>query len=151
MTDKPSSTDLDAFLRESLGVKQRFTLFGREWTLRPELSLATRLKIEAAQADDYIETTEAELEILRSMMDPPGQVDDLIAMGMGMRSFTLLLKIGLLVGSGMTVENALEIVREEERTNQADDGDPKEATSSSAGSSSKQTFKQSTTSTFLEQ
>lgn len=144
MTEKNTAADLDAFLMESMGVKQTFILFGREWTLRPELSLATRLQIEAAQADDYSENTSNELDILRSMMDPPSQVDELMEMGLGLRGFTLLLKIGLLVGSGMTVENALDVVREEEQGGAVDEGPKESAQSSSSGRSSKVTSKQST-------
>ena len=120
---KNDTVDLDSFLEEILGKGKSFTLYGKVWKLRAEVPAAVMLTLRSEEET----TDEQELELFRQLLDPPDQMDELLAMGLGALAFSVVVRIALGVYSGQTPDEVLLAIRAERAAEQADPKDETEA------------------------
>lgn len=107
---KQNSIDLDNFLNEIIGKGRKFKLYNRTWTLKPEIPAELMLKI---QSDDEV-TSEQELVLFRTLLEPADQFDELLALGLGPKAFEVIIRVALGVYSGIDPEVVLQQIRDEQ-------------------------------------
>lgn len=126
-----SSADLDAFLTEIQGEPVEITVQGRRWLFAAEIPAIVLLRLKAAAADpDYVGSDNEDIELLRAMMTPPTQVEDLLATGITSSGLELLIRVVMGVYAGSSPEDTLSAIRAERETAAdtagVDSGDPKD-------------------------
>ena len=140
--------DLDAFLPEILGQGATIRLYGTDWKLKPEIPTLLMLRLRQDLGDPDAETSaEQEIELLRSLLDPPEQVDALLAAGLGRTAHLLLIRVALAAYTGRDPEELLAEIRAEaagESPGEAEGGQKPPTSSPSTGRGSKRTSKPST-------
>lgn len=102
-----NTIDLDNFLAEIVGEGKRFRLYGQEWVLRPEIPATMMLQLQTA--DDDVN----ELELFRTLLDPPEQYDALLELGLGAVAFETIVRVALGVYSGVDPQTVLAQIRAE--------------------------------------
>lgn len=108
------AADLDAFLAEVLGQGPRIRLYGRTWQLKPELPSLLMLRIRSVLANpDEALSDQDELDVLGALLDPPEQLDELVAAGLGSTAFAALIRIALGIYSGTPAAETLDLMRAE--------------------------------------
>lgn len=142
-----TTPDLDAFLTEALGERKTFRLYGRDWTLTPEMPslLMLRLQRDLSSEDDTL-NTDGQLTLLKAMFDPPEQVDDMVALGMGWSALMVVTQVAMGLLSGRSAEDVLADLRTVQQASQGEAQGPTPAPTSSVstGRSSKRTSARST-------
>lgn len=109
-----SSADLDAFLTEMQGEPVEITVQGRRWLFAAEIPAIVLLRIKAAAADpDYVGSDNEDIEMLRAMMTPPTQVEELLATGITSTGLELLIRVVMGVYAGSTPEETLAAIKAE--------------------------------------
>lgn len=129
--------DLDAFLNETVGEGITIRLYGKEWKLKAEIPALFMLRLRSTmqEDEDHELSFEEELDLLRALMDPPSQVDELLAAGLSQSAFGAIIRVALASYTGTDPNLVLHV----------DDTESGEATgkapmrSSSTGRTSKQT------------
>ena len=108
--------DLDRFLDETLGRAPQVTLFGKTWKLRPEMPALAMLQLRAV-ADGQVDesgTFETEIGLLRTLLAPASQVDELLEAGAGPTALTVLLRVAIGHYTGQTAGEVLDTLRAEQ-------------------------------------
>lgn len=149
MSSRKPTADLDAFLAEVTGEAPVIRLYGRDWELKPEMPALLMLTLRSTLAgDDDTLTFEQEVDLLRSLLANPAQVDDLLAAGMGANAFTALIRVALAVYAGADPVAVVQEMVSEARAAKQDAGEPvgkaparkqTRTSSSKSGRSSKRT------------
>lgn len=106
---KNDTIDIDNFLAEILGEGKSFKLYGKTWTLQPEIPASLMLRL---QTDDNVSDAE-ELELFRQLLKPASQFDDLLALGLGAVAFETIIRVALGTYAGVTPDEVLAQIREE--------------------------------------
>lgn len=117
--------NLDRFLDEALGRAPQVTLFGKTWTLRPEMPALAMLQLRAiaeGETGDDTGTFENEINLLRTLLAPATQVDQLLEAGAGPTALTVLLRVAIGHYTGQTADEVLDTLRAEQAEG---DGSPK--------------------------
>ena len=92
-------------------------------------------------------TPEQEIDLLRSLLDPPGQVDALLSAGLGRTAHLLLIRVALAAYTGRDPQELLDEIRAEaagDGQGEAQGGEKPPTSSPSTGRGSKRTSKPST-------
>lgn len=127
-----ATADLDAFLAEVTGEAPVIRLYGRDWELKPEMPalLMLTLRSTLANEDDTL-TFEQEVDLLRSLLANPQQVDDLLTAGMGANAFTALIRVALAVYAGadphLVVQEMVQEARDAREAAETEGTEPGEA------------------------
>ena len=120
MSKAKTTVDLDAFLNEALGQGTVIRLYNRDWKLKAEIPALLMLRLRSELSSDEAELTfEQELDLLRALMDPPSQVDELLAAGLGQSAFALLIQVALATYSGADPAAVIETMRAEQAARNA--------------------------------
>lgn len=108
-------SSLDAFITEVQGDPIEVELYGRTWTFLPEIpSLAILIVKAAAEGKEYDALADDDIGLLRVMMTPQTQVEELLALGATPSALAILVQVIMGVYAGRTVEETLAEIRETE-------------------------------------
>ncbi len=115
-----STIDFDAAMSELFGEPIHVTMFGQTWTFANEIPASAILKLKAAASGEG-DTDLDDIQLLRAMMTPPTQVDELLAAGISLTGLEMLIRVVIGLQKGIPAETTFTEIRSE-RAAMADGG-----------------------------
>lgn len=111
--------DVDPFLAEVGAESKAFSMYGKTWTLAPEMPALAMLKWQAAEAQGDAGLG-VQVDTLRVILQPASQVDELLEEGAGALALAAILSVALAVYSGEDPAKALAELKKDD-----EEDDPK--------------------------
>ena len=106
----------DAF-NEFVGKPKTITIFGREWAFKSDMPYNVKHRLLLLEEDPTQETKDDLPNMLGQLLDPPSQLEELLATNIGSRGLSFLLRVVvLMLELNITVEQALELVNKVEES-----------------------------------
>lgn len=98
--------DIDPFLAEAGAEAKAFSMYGKTWTLAPEMPALAMLRWQTAEAKGDAGLG-IQVDTLRVILQPASQVDEILEEGVGALGLAAILTVALAVYSGEDPAKAL--------------------------------------------
>jgi hypothetical protein len=115
MNKEHKTVQLDAFLAEILGEGIVINMYGHDWTLQPEIPALFMLRLQQEMSNELEQIPfDREMDLLRSLLKPPSQVEEMLNLGLSPTAFTILLRVALAAYSGQDPNETIATLRQEQ-------------------------------------